>query len=223
MLLIKAEESVPLHLDAMLAPLPETDGTSRRPATVEEPKPLGATIQALSSECDPYRLAEQIAKGKTRGRHYRDDVLGDALLAVAQGTTDRGEIENAVRKSMRREWKFVEIHAPLNDADDRQCIGPPERARLGVWDEVNRLPRRQRQAVVLIFWAGLTEEEAAKEMGCSQVGVHIHVKRATAKLRQKFLALLIKSRSSMPYVSEGGIRIRKSRSAKCGEKGQPAC
>ena len=175
------------------------------------------------TEFEPYALAHQLAKARTKGRHYHDDVLGDALLAVAEGATDRREIENAVRKSVRREWKFDEVHAPLREADDRQQIGPPERARLGVWDEVNRLPERQRQAVILVFWEGLTEEEAAQEMGCSHVGVHIHIERATAKLRKNFAALLTKRGSSMPYVSEGEIRIRKSRPAKCGKKGQPAC
>jgi DNA-directed RNA polymerase specialized sigma24 family protein len=175
------------------------------------------------TEFDPYLLAQQLAKAKTNSRHYRDDVLGDALLAVAQGATERREIENAVRNSVRREWKYGEIHAPLSEADDRQRIGPPERAQLGISEEVNRLPQQQRLAVVLVFWEGMTEAEAAVEMGCSQQAVHAYTNLAITKLRKRFRSRIVKRRSSMPYISEGENRVGSSRPAKCGKKGQPAC
>jgi DNA-directed RNA polymerase specialized sigma24 family protein len=203
-------------LDAMFVSAGETNGTP-----VEEAPPTANGH--LKTEADPYRIAEQLAKAKTAGRHYRDDVLGDALLAVAQGATDRREIENAVRTSVRRERKYGDVHAPLSEADERQRVGPPERARLGISDEVNRLPLRQRQAVILVFWEGLTEQEAAVEMGCAQRVVHTHIDRAVRKLRKFFSPLYLKSGSSMPYVSEGEIRVGKSRPAKCGKKGRSAC
>jgi len=177
----------------------------------------------FAPEVDPYQLARQLANAKTNGRHYQDDVLGDVLLAVAQGATDPSEIENAVRKSARREWKFAEVHSPLSEADDRQRCGPPERAQFGVSEEVDRLPTRQRQAVILVFWEGLTEEEAAQEMGCSHQTVHGYLNSAIAKLRKIFSSRTAKRPSPMPYISEGKNRIGSSMPAKCGQKGQPAC
>src|SRR5581483_7190779 len=167
------------------------------------------------TEIDPYEIARQLTKAKTNGRHYEDDVLGHALLAVAQGATAQSEIENAVRRSARREWKFAEVHAPLSEADDRQRWGPPERAQLGVSQAVDRLPSRQRQAIILVFWERLTQEEAAQEMGCSHQTVFGYLKCAITKLRKIFSTRTAKRPSSMPYISEGEKRVGSSMPAKC--------
>jgi|SRR5271157_2579962 len=150
------------------------------------------------TEYNPYLIARQLAKAKTNGRHYRDDVLGDALLAVAQGAIDQRGIENAIRTSVLREWRHSERYRPMDEVQDQHRSGPPERAQLGMWDEVNRLPQRQRMAVVLVFWDGLTEEEASVEMGCSQAVVHIHIYRAIRKLRKYFRPVYIKNAFRTP-------------------------
>lgn len=216
-----------LHLHINTPYIPPRRRTSHArlaiPGHMNVPIRSSAYDQSALTEYNPHLLAQQLAKSKTNGRHYRDDVLGDALLAVAQGATDRREIENAVRNSVRREWKFGKLHPPLSEAEDHQRGGPPERALLGLWDEVNRLPRCQCLAVVLVFWGGLTEEEASVEMGCTQTAVHIHIDRAIAKLRKIFAPMFIKRRFSMPYVSEGEIRVGTSRVAKCGKKGHMPC
>ena len=49
---------------------------------------------------------------------------------------------------------------------------------------------------MLVFSDGLTEEEAAVEIGCTQAVVHIHLERAISKLRKIFFARVYKKRVS---------------------------
>jgi hypothetical protein len=189
MIPIQAEEFVPLpHPDVTFASVGEMDGTQ-----VEAPP---AANGQLKTEADPYRLAEQLAKAKTAGRHYRDDVLGDAFLAVAEGATTRDEIENAIRCAVIKEWTYSDRNGPICDL--HEPIGPPERARFDIWGEVYRLPPRQRLAAVLVFCEGFTEEEAAKEMGCTRDTVHGYINCAIRKLREKFCAHTPKSAFRFP-------------------------
>jgi len=142
-------------------------------------------MQTPNEKCvQAWKLAEDVAKSKTKGRNYSDDVLGDAYLAVAQGITDRPGIENAVRRSMRQEWAFAEYHAPLATADQQHRAEAPERAKVDLWEHVQKLPPRQRDAVVLVFWDGLTQEEAAARMGVAQECIVKHLKAAFENLKK---------------------------------------
>jgi RNA polymerase sigma-70 factor (ECF subfamily) len=55
---------------------------------------------------------------------------------------------------------------------------------LGVWDAVRRLPRRQREAVVLMYVEGLTRAEIAAAMGVSTETVKTHLDRARSFLAE---------------------------------------
>ena len=55
--------------------------------------------------------------------------------------------------------------------------------RRDVWTALGRLPRRQRAAVVLRYYEGLTEHETAEVLGCSVGTVKSQTHRALAKLR----------------------------------------
>jgi DNA-directed RNA polymerase specialized sigma subunit len=150
----------------------------------------------LKTEYDPYRLAQQLAKAKTAGRHYRDDVLGDAFLAVAEGASTRDEIENAIRCAVIKEWTYSDRHGPI--CDIHEPIGPPERAKFDVWGEVYRLPPRQRLAIELVFCEGFTEEESAVRMGCTDIAVHRLLDRAIQRLRKIFCAPVRKNAFRFP-------------------------
>jgi RNA polymerase sigma-70 factor (ECF subfamily) len=52
-----------------------------------------------------------------------------------------------------------------------------------VWDEVRRLPPRQRQALVLHYVGQLSTQEIGDALGCSQGAVKTHLHRARETLR----------------------------------------
>ncbi|MGH8947441.1 MAG: sigma-70 family RNA polymerase sigma factor [Acidimicrobiia bacterium] len=54
-----------------------------------------------------------------------------------------------------------------------------------VWDAVRRLPRRQTQAIALVYLDGLSAEEAGAVLGCSGGTVKTHLKRGRATLAKK--------------------------------------
>ena len=195
--LFYTENSVPLrHLDARFESRHEADCAPSGQATIGEVTPRAGNAPVIGTQCDPYQLARQIAKAKTYGRHYRDDVLGDAFLAVAEGATTREEIENAIRCAVIKEWTYSDRHRPVSEI--REPIGPPERAKFDVWGEVYRLPLRQRLAVVLVFCEGFTEEQVAAEMGCTDVAVHRLTDRAIRRLRKIFSPPVRKSAFRFP-------------------------
>jgi hypothetical protein len=55
-----------------------------------------------------YEMARAIASGRAGRRSYREDVISEAYLAVAEGASDRSSMENVRRRSMRDEWKREE-------------------------------------------------------------------------------------------------------------------
>ena len=62
---------------------------------------------------------------------------------------------------------------PLGAVEDRREIG----------DLLARLPRGQREAVVLVEWLGMSAEEAASVLGIQAVSVRVRISRAKASLR----------------------------------------
>jgi RNA polymerase sigma-70 factor (ECF subfamily) len=56
-------------------------------------------------------------------------------------------------------------------------------ATTGVWEEVRRLPKRQRQAIVLHYVGELSTEEIGEALGCSPGAVKSHLHRGREALR----------------------------------------
>lgn len=50
------------------------------------------------------------------------------------------------------------------------------------WGKVRRLPRRQREVIVLRYVDELTDPEIAHVLGCSESTVRVHAHRATTTL-----------------------------------------
>ena len=63
---------------------------------------------------------------------------------------------------------------------ERQALSLPEHAVVGA---LRALPPRQREALVLIYYGGLTEAQAASAMGISPGAVKSHLGRAVEALR----------------------------------------
>jgi RNA polymerase sigma-70 factor (sigma-E family) len=93
----------------------------------------------------------------------------DALDAYARQAMVRASGDES-----RRPWRRREVPS----GDDRAAVGGS-----AVFDELRRLPPRQRAAVVLRYWNDLSVEETATLMGCSANAVKTHAARGLAKLR----------------------------------------
>ena len=89
---------------------------------------------------------------------------------------------------------------PTPNDIDRDEFGPI------VQEEVRRLPERYRAVVVLCYWEGLTQEQAAAQLGCPLGTVRSRLARARDLLRRR----LTRPRSRVPG-HRGGIRSAGSR------------
>ena len=58
-------------------------------------------------------------------------------------------------------------------------------ARIEILDAIGRLPRAQREALVLIEWLGFSPEEAGKTLGIAPASVRTRMHRARATLRSE--------------------------------------
>ncbi len=157
--------------------------------------------------------AVRVAEIATRSRDDAMDIVQDAMLHLARSYGRRPAtewpplfhriVENKIRDFQRRQsvrnrvffWRSkqvgeldeteVESLAPdlsLPDATERLMQQEAlRRLELAVAD----LPARQRQAFVLRVWDGLSTEEAATVMGCSDGSVKTHLSRALLVLRAR--------------------------------------
>jgi RNA polymerase sigma-70 factor, ECF subfamily len=84
------------------------------------------------------------------------------------------------RRSTARRGRLQErlhMERPVQDAD----LDFSNR----VMDAVEHLPRREREALHLVVWEGLTSTDAAKVVGCSPNAIRIRVHRARRRLTER--------------------------------------
>ena len=126
----------------------------------------------------------------TRDHALAEDLLQTALVK-AWGSWRRVDHDHEayVRRILvntystwwRRKWHG---EVPTEALPERAPDGQGTTAdRLDLWTALGRLPRRQRAAVVLRYYEGLTETETADVLGCSIGTVKSQTSRALAKLR----------------------------------------
>ena len=127
----------------------------------------------------------------TRDHALAEDLLQAALTkAWTAWRRIDAEPEAYVRKIMintyaswwRRKWTGERPTEVLPDAAGASEI-EAHAERSDLWTALGRLPRRQRAAVVLRYYEGLSEAEAAGVLGCSVGTVKSSTSRALAKLR----------------------------------------
>ncbi|MCG7984432.1 MAG: RNA polymerase sigma factor [Candidatus Thiodiazotropha lotti] len=140
------------------------------------------------------------------------DLVQDAMMKLASRYAERSEaqwgplfqriLQNSIRDWHRRSrvknrWhRFIrggegaDAVDPLQGYPDSRQTESVERlqqqdaiARLE--QEIHNLSLRQQQAFMLRLWEGLSVEETAKVMGCSQGSVKTHYSRAVSTLREK--------------------------------------
>lgn len=114
-----------------------------------------------------------------------EEVVQDAFLRLHQHWDRVGRPEaylrravvNGSRSAVRRQV-VARRHAPRLRPEEAHDPKHDE-----VWDVIQRLPARQRTAVVLRFYADLPEAEIADAMGCRPATVRSLVHRAIQTMR----------------------------------------
>jgi RNA polymerase sigma factor (sigma-70 family) len=113
------------------------------------------------------------------------DSVASWLFGVAMRVAARARVEGARRtKSERHPLRLAtETIVTGEQAEERElaAFGPI------VQEEVRRLPEKYRAVVLLCYWEGLTQEQAAHQLGCPIGTVRSRVARARELLRQRLM------------------------------------
>ena len=128
----------------------------------------------------------------TGDRGLAEDVVQEVLLRV-HARWDRlssmQHLDAYVRRmvvneylSWRRRWARV-VPVEFVPGPGEPDFATTHADRDGLVTELAKLPRRQRAAVVLRFYEGLSDDEAAEVLGCSPSTVRSHLSRALQSLR----------------------------------------
>jgi RNA polymerase sigma-70 factor (sigma-E family) len=132
----------------------------------------------------------------TGDRGHAEDLLQTALLrtlrrwSIARDAPEaytRQVLVNLSRDRIRGQARRPRETSLPSDPDAFRTVEPGV-DRIGdrrlVADAVARLPVRQRQVVVLRFFADLTVEQTAEELGCTTGTVKSYTSRALTRLRE---------------------------------------
>jgi RNA polymerase sigma factor (sigma-70 family) len=116
------------------------------------------------------------------GSIRRRDSVESWLFGVACRVAARARVEAARRKTVEHRGATAADAAlgpPEGDEADRLEFGPM------VQEEVRRLPEKYRAVVVLCYWEGLTQEQAAAQLGSPLGTVRSRLARARDLLRRR--------------------------------------
>lgn len=130
-----------------------------------------------------------------------EDIVQDVLVRLYPRWSTLADPHPYVRRSITnqfvswtRRWSTRHVH----NVPDATLVGAAERASFSNWTEapgadptlwqaLGRLPHRQRAAVVLRYWEGLSDDEIADLLGCRPPSVRSNVSRGLAKLRASLM------------------------------------
>ncbi len=142
-----------------------------------------------------YRGLVRLAAHLTGDRDTAEEVVQDAYVTVLgswRGLRDPGKGEaylrtavvNASRSRLRRRQVAARHRPePLRDMASAEVGALEHVQRDLVLTALQSLPRRQREAVVLRYYADLTEAQTADAMGCGVGSVKSYTSRAMKALR----------------------------------------
>jgi RNA polymerase sigma-70 factor (sigma-E family) len=142
-----------------------------------------------------YRELVRLAAFLTSDRDNAEEIVQDAYVKVHGSwrgirEPDKAEaylrtaVVNLSRSKLRRR-QVVAKHRPepMRDVASAESEAMRTNQRAAVLEALRHLPRRQREAVTLRYFADLTEAQTAAAMGCSVGAVKSHTSRAMTALR----------------------------------------
>jgi polysaccharide export outer membrane protein len=116
------------------------------------------------------------------GSIRRLESLSSWLYGVACRVAARARVDAAKRRSAERRGALRVVQTA-----DASGAGEPDRAEFGsvIQEEVRRLPENYRSVVALCYWQGLTQEQAATQLGCPLGTVRSRLARARNRLHRR--------------------------------------
>lgn len=164
-----------------------------------------------------HRQAVRLAYLLTSDPDQAEDIVADAFAKVYVPWRDgkvrdvgaylRRAVANEAKSKLRRRY-LERREAAKRHGDDRGVRTVDEGAadHDAVWRAIQRLPERQRHAVVLRYYEDLPEVQAAEILGCSVGTVKSQTSRALDRLQQLLGAEQGTSPTVGGTVTEGGER-----------------
>jgi RNA polymerase sigma-70 factor (sigma-E family) len=184
----------------------EPDASSARPINVTDTLVAGAALDAVATEWDAdravtaiysehYRSLVRLAALLVRDVATAEEVVQDAFVAMHGAWRRLRESDKALSylrqsvvnrsRSVLRHRVVVDRNAPKPAPDmpsaEQGAISLLERT--AVINALRTLPPRQREALVLKYYADLSEAQIASAMGISRGAVKSHTARAMSSLR----------------------------------------
>ncbi|TMR94285.1 sigma-70 family RNA polymerase sigma factor [Nonomuraea basaltis] len=136
-------------------------------------RPLVRLAGLLGAD-DPEDIAQE-AFARLHVRRLRDDAAALAYLRATVCNLTRNRLRHLRLVRLRR----PDPPEPARSSEHDVLVAEEHRELLAA---VDRLPRRQREALVLRYWLDLSEREIADAMGVSPGSVKTHASRALAAL-----------------------------------------
>jgi RNA polymerase sigma-70 factor (sigma-E family) len=187
-------------------PFRKPSGQGARPTDVTETLVARGTAGAVAVAWDAdqavtalysanYRSLVRLAAMLVRDSGTAEEVVQDAFVAMHGGWRRLRDPDKALSylrqsvvnrsRSVLRHRAVVEKYAPkgLPDAPSAEAGAIGELERSAVIDALSQLPARQREALVLRYYADLSEAEIANAMGISRGAVKSHTARGMTALR----------------------------------------
>jgi RNA polymerase sigma-70 factor (sigma-E family) len=130
---------------------------------------------------DDHGAAEDVVQEAFLGLYSRQAALRDPESALSYA---RSAVLNGARSRLRRARvarRHLHQVVPTASAESSALLAEDHREVLAA---LKALPARQREAVVLRYWAGLNEAQIAAAMGVSPGSVKTHTSRAMSALNQ---------------------------------------
>lgn len=160
----------------------------------------GATEELVVQSFDAfyrqqYRSVVALAAVLSGSRWAAEDLAQDALFAAHQRWDQIGTFAHPefwVRRVLVNKAVSV-IRRSIAEAKARSRLvngRPPLQAMPSeseeVWDAVRRLPRRQAQAIALVYLEGFSVEDVGAILGCTGGTVKTHLQRGRTALARSF-------------------------------------
>jgi RNA polymerase sigma-70 factor (ECF subfamily) len=147
-----------------------------------------------------------------------DDVVAETYLVawrrlndVPAPPNDRlwmyGVARNTLARFRRTRQRRGQLFRRLSSQpDDSVPAIEPQSRHPGVLDALSHLPSREREVIQLIYWDGLSQDEAATVIGCSANALRIRLHRAKKRLSRRLGTL---DASADPLSTELDLEIPK--------------